>query len=63
MNREARNTVIMILVVFIVSVIALIAVLSISWRFVGGFIIETIGGFSRFIDLQNLNYNFEIPKI
>ncbi len=61
MQREDRNTIIMIMVVLIISVVALIAVISISWRVVGDSVTSVVNSITRAVRLQNLDYNFEIP--
>lgn len=63
MNRENRNTLIMIIVVLIISIVALIAVISIAWGIVGDFVIASISSIGRFFNLQNLDYNFPIPVV
>ncbi len=59
--QSDRNTLLLIVIVLTISVVSLVVVLVISWRLVGGFITSAIQDVSRYVHLQNLDYNFEIP--
>ncbi|MCA9387041.1 hypothetical protein KC669_03330 [Candidatus Dojkabacteria bacterium] len=62
MDKQNRNTFILLIVVFIVCIVALVAVLTISWRIVGGSVTSAVNSVARYIQLQNLDYNFKVPE-
>ncbi|MCA9380853.1 hypothetical protein KC678_01170 [Candidatus Dojkabacteria bacterium] len=62
MDKQNRNTFILLIVVFIVCIVALVAVLTISWRLVGGSVTSAVSSVARYIQLQNLDYNFKVPE-
>jgi sortase A len=63
MNKDDRNTILMLLIVLIVSVVALVAVVRIAWGIAGEEVVSTVNSISKFIKIQRMDYNFEIPVI
>jgi LPXTG-site transpeptidase (sortase) family protein len=61
MNKDDRNTILMLLIVLIVSIVALVAVVRIAWGLAGKEVVSTVNSISKFIKIQRMDYNFEIP--
>jgi sortase (surface protein transpeptidase) len=62
MDSERRNTIFMIVTIVAVCIVGLVGTFSLMWRLSGGAITRAIESLGRFNKLQNLNYNFEVPK-
>jgi Flp pilus assembly pilin Flp len=63
MNAQDRNTLLLVVIIFIVCIVALVAVLSISWRLVGGAVERTFNSIGEALQINDVDYNFEIPEI
>lgn len=61
MKQEDRNILLIVGIVVIASFVAMVAIFSVIWGLVGPQISSAVSSISRFIQLQNLDYNFEIP--
>lgn len=58
-----RGIILIIIIVLVVCVIAMGIVLSLTWRFVGEPIQNSLSEFGEVVKVQRLNYNFDIPEI
>lgn len=61
-NKEDKNILIMVLVIFTVSIIALIAIGNIIWRIISPGVAIVVTEVSNFVKINRLDYNFEIPE-
>jgi hypothetical protein len=61
MKQEDRNLLLVVGIVVLVSLVAMVAIFSVIWGLVGTPVSSLVSAGSRFIHLQNLDYNFEIP--
>lgn len=62
MDRSDRNAFLMIIIILVVCIVSLVVVLVVSWRITGPAFRGIFSGTARYIHLQNLNYNFSVPK-
>lgn len=61
-NKDDKNMLIMVLVIFTVSIIALIAIGNIIWRIVSPGVAIVVTEVSNLVKVSRLDYNFQIPE-
>jgi len=60
-NKDDKNILIMVLIIFTVSIIALVAIGNIVWKIISPGVNLAITEVSNVIRVNRLDYNFEIP--
>lgn len=60
-NKDDKNILIMVIVIFAVSIIALVAIGNIIWKIISPGVNLAITEVSNVIRINRLDYNFEIP--
>ncbi len=60
-NKDDKNILVMILVIFAVSIIALVAIGNIIWKIIQPGVDIAVAEISNIVRINRLDYNFEIP--